>query len=354
MKKNVNVFIGVVLCAVLCGVFVWLSTASEEDTWKPNEIYNEVHAAGPYSSSYTTANFSAPSTNGGVALTLSSSPMMRHSGASFYAGASYAPVASSPLASSPMGGVSGAGLYTTSSAELKSFGGGGNGGAAMGGASSAASRSVSTGQSFGGLAVASSPISYSTGRRGGMNTSDANTAMMAEDPALAVASASSFGYDAAASYFNFGTADQYNAMYGGGNGRSNVRGRQNGAPTVGGNDWWFWLDQWVKTNGAAYGQGTQGEDGYYDGGYLLDKEQIEQAYQDFLSGWTAGMGEPPTPEQWWDWYYNYMCANGGEYWYNGHRYFWTPVGDIVPLLLLALLYIGFIAFKSIRLRTVKE
>ena len=352
MKKNVNVFIGVVLCAVLCGVFVWLSTASEEDTWKPNEIYNEVHAAGSYSSSYTTANFSAPSTNGGVALTLSSSPMMRHSGASFYAGASYAPTASSPFVSSPMGGASGAGLYTTSSAELKSFGGGGNGGAAMGGASSAASRSVSTGQSFGGLAVASSPISYSTGRRGGMNTSDANTAMMAEDPALAVASASSFGYDAAASYFNFGTADQYNAMYGGGNGRSNVRGRQNGAPTMGGDNWWFWLESWLLNpghNGSSY----YGEDGYY-----FDDNTLHGVYNDFLANyWNSGMGEAPSYEQWKAWYLEAMNNENGYYTYNGNNYYWgtlAPVGDIVPLLLMALLYIAFIAFKSIRLRIVKE
>lgn len=345
MKKNVNVFIGVVLCAVLCGVFVWLSTASEEDTWKPNEIYNEVHAAGSYSSSYTTANFSAPSTNGGVALTLSSSPMMRHSGASFYAGASYAPTASSPFVSSPMGGASGAGLYTTSSAELKSFGGGGNGGAAMGGASSAASRSVSTGQSFGGLAVASSPISYSTGRRGGMNTSDANTAMMAEDPALAVASAAglSYGYSAFDNTTTTAYA-QYTGMYGS-SAPSGIRGRQN---AQGFNDsWWVWFDTWVTQYGGAYGNTTDG--------YTFDRGKLEEVYNAFISGyWNSGMGEAPDFNEWVDWYLSAVSNENGYYTYNNHNYFWTPVGDIVPLLLLALLYIAFIAFKSIRLRTVKE
>ena len=344
MKKNVNVFIGVVLCAVLCGVFVWLSTASEEDTWKPNEIYNEVHAAGPYSSSYTTANFSAPSTNGGVALTLSSSPMMRHSGASFYAGASYAPTASSPFVSSPMGGASGAGLYTTSSAELKSFGGGGNGGAAMGGASSAASRSVSTGQSFGGLAVASSPISYSTGRRGGMNTSDANTAMMAEDPALAVASAAGFSYGYSAFDNTTTTAyAQYAGMYGS-SAPSGIRGRQNTSGIE--NSWWNWLNSWLA--------GGNGPTQAADGNWYFNDETVADAYAQFCEYYfNQGMGNPPKYEDFVEWLKNGILG-GGKFEENG--IFWdpVPVGDIVPLLLLALLYIGFVAFKSIRMRVVKR
>ena len=355
MKKNVNVFIGVVLCAVLCGTFVWLQSAGDEDTWKPTEIYDQIHTSASASgASYTTAISSGAPVSGGVALSMSSRSSMRRTSAFSYAGASYAPLASSPLASSPMGGASGAGLYTTSSAEMKSFGGGGNGSAAMGGrAMSKAQSSIASAQSGVGLSMASTPISYSSARRGGMNVSGEQLAMMsAQTPDFAMASA--YGYSAG-DITSAGFYQSYTSgMYGGGNGRSNVRGRKNGAPTVGGNDWWFWLDQWVKTNGTDYGQGTQGEDGYYDGGYLLDKEQIEEAYQDFLSGWTAGMGEPPTPEQWWDWYYKYMYANGGEYWYNGHRYFWTPVGDIIPLVLLALLYVVFLMLRTVTLQTKEE
>ena len=251
MKSNVNVFIGVVLCAVLCGMFVWLRSAGEEDTWKPNEIYDQVHSSS-YSASYTNATFSGSPQDGGVALSMSSSSLSRK--ANFYAGASYAPLASSPFASSPMGAASGAGLYTTSSAELKSFGGGGNGGAVMGG--TARGNSVSNPSLQGGAGVGISPIAYSTARRGDISsTSGVNPAMMAQQGVTPdMASASNFGYAAASSYLNGGTYDQYNAIYGNSNGRSNVRGRQSvGAPTVGGNDWWFWLDQWVK--GTSYGIG---------------------------------------------------------------------------------------------------
>ena len=135
MKSNVNVFIGVVLCAVLCGTFVWLRSAGEEDTWKPNEIYDQVHSFS-YGASYTNATFSGSPQEGGVALSMSSSSLSRK--ANFYAGAhsgvTTMPIASSPVSSSVsllpslQGGVGGSqGLYTTSSAELKSYGGGGNG-----------------------------------------------------------------------------------------------------------------------------------------------------------------------------------------------------------------------------------
>ena len=138
MNRNVNVFIGVILCALLCGCFVWLFSVSEEDTWKPNEIYDQLHATS-YSASYTNVTYSVSST-GGLALTMSPSSALRRRAVSSYAGAysgaassPHRLITSSPLASSPLtyGAAPGAGLYTTSSAEIKSFGGGGNGGAAM-------------------------------------------------------------------------------------------------------------------------------------------------------------------------------------------------------------------------------
>ncbi|MEE0922449.1 MAG: hypothetical protein U0L47_08145, partial [Paludibacteraceae bacterium] len=191
MKRNVNVFIGVVLCAVLGGCFWWLASADEGDQWSPNEIYSEVHRTSAGGFSHTHAS-SVSSNNGGVALTLSSpSATFRRRTSSIYAGAhtgaSYAPLASSPLASSPMGGASGAGLHLTSSAEIKSFGGGGNGGAAMSYSQSPIANRQSNSGSFspslqGGVGVGSiSPIAYSTARRGEMSsaTGDNPVQMMA-------------------------------------------------------------------------------------------------------------------------------------------------------------------------------
>lgn len=134
MSKNVNVFIGVLLCAVLCGTFVWLSSSADESSWSPNDIYNEVQGTGSVGGYATTsATFSGPSNEGGVALPMSSSSMRARTSYK-YAGA-YSGAATMPLTSnlSPLiySAAPGAGLYTTSSAEIKSFGGGGNGGAAM-------------------------------------------------------------------------------------------------------------------------------------------------------------------------------------------------------------------------------
>jgi hypothetical protein len=124
MKKNVNVFIGVVLCALLCGTFVWLTGTDENDTWKPNEIYDQVHTTTSTGSSTTNATFSNPSNGDGLALRMSSGASLRRPAVSSYAGA-YG--ATSNFSSSTYGGASGAGLHMTSNAEVKSFGGGGNG-----------------------------------------------------------------------------------------------------------------------------------------------------------------------------------------------------------------------------------
>ena len=336
MKSNVNVFIGVVLCAVLCGTFVWLRSAGEEDTWKPNEIYNEVHTSS-FSASYTNATTSAPSYDGGVALSMSSSSLSRK--ANYYAGASYAPIASSPLASSPMGAASGAGLYTTSSAELKSFGGGGNGGTAMGGAARA--NFVSNPSLQVGAGVGISPIAYSTARRGDISsTSGVNPAMMAQQGVTPdMVSASNFGYAAASSYLNGGTYDQYNAIYGSSNGRSNVRGRQN---ALGFNDsWWKWFATWVQANGSGYYGGDEDSKGYY-----FNRYSLESVYNEFLASyWKSGMGVPPSFDEWLDWYQSAMAENG-YYEYSSKRYYWVPVGDILPLVLLALLYLVVMYFRT--------
>ena len=348
MKSNVNVFVGVVLCAVLCGTFVWLRSAGEEDTWKPNEIYDQVHSSS-YGASYTNATFSGSPQEGGLAVSMSSPSSMRARHATnFYAGAhtgiATMPLASSPLASSPMGAASSAGLYTTSSAELKSFGGGGNGGAAMGGAARGNSVSSASLQGGAGIGFVSSPIAYSTARRGDISsTSGVNPAMMAQQGVTPdMASAGNFGYAAASSYMNAGVNDQYNAINGSSNGRSNVRGRQN---ALGFNDsWWKWFDTWVhsNSNGDGYYDETEGSEGYYFNRYSLQK-----AYDDFRKYfWNSGMGVPPSFDEWLDWYQSAMGENGYYYAYSESRYYWVPLGDILPLILLALLHLVVMYFRT--------
>ena len=284
MKRNVNVFIAVVLCAALCGGIVWLQTAGDEKLgWNIHDAYGEAPA---YSNgaAYTNATFAGPSSNDGGVMSLSPSRLLRARSSYSYAGAytssfpslqggaGVGSFASSPLTSSaPAGG----GLYATSSQTFNSYGGGGNGGAAMGGGAMSNGRSNSglSTPSLGGAGVGISPIAYSTARRGDMSSAsgDDMAMMAAENPMMSVASAANAGMGN--SFYGYSVMDyssaadygQYTGMFGGGS-RSNVRGRQNvDAPTFGEDSWWAWLDQWAKS--SSYGQGEDAEgDGYADGG----------------------------------------------------------------------------------------
>ena len=366
MKRNVNVFIAVVLVAVLCGGVVWLQTADDEKLgWNIHDNYGDAPAYSNNGAAYTNATFAGPSNDGGV-MTLSPSRTMRHSAAPSYAGAyaiSYG-VGSAPLTSnlSPLtygGAGGGQGLYTTSSKTFNSYGGGGNGGAAMGGAMSngRSNSGISNPSLQGGAGVVSiSPIAYSTARRSDMTVAAGeNLAQMAaENPVMAMTNAANAGMSngfyggyTAMDYSGSANYGQYTGMFGGGS-RMGVRGRQN---ALGFNDsWWKWFDTWVQNNG----------DSYYDNetkGYYFDRNSLESVYKAFLTNfWNSGMGEEPSFDEWLDWYQEAMNNSNGYYdYYYGdelyNRYYWVPVGDILPLLLIVLLYVLFIAIKSKLLKT---
>jgi hypothetical protein len=143
---------------------------------------------------------------------------------------------------------------------------------------------------------------------------------------------------------SYGVATYDQTVYG--SKPSGVRGKQN-APSSGLDDsWWNWLDEWVKNgNGKKYGKGEDtNHDGYGDERYLLDKQQIQEAYDEFVgSYWNPGMGVPPTFEEWWEWYSSTMYggaygAYGDGNYYQFGNYLFTPVGDILPLVLMVILY----------------
>ena len=359
MSKNVNVFIGVLLCAVLCGTFVWLSSSGDESSWSPNDIYNEVQGAGSVGGYATTsATFSGPSNEGGVALPMSSSSMRARSSykyASAYSGAATTPLTSnlSPLT---YGAAPGAGLYTTSSAEIKSFGGGGNGGAAMGGAMSngRSNSGLSNPSLQGGAGVSISPIAYSTARRSGMSSmaGDDLAMMAAENPVMAMSNAASVGmgtgFYGAYSVMDYSSANyaEYTGMFGGGS-RRGVRGRQNGDGLTD-----SWLD-WLYRYGYSWGTKSGSDDTGWT--YTFTEQQLRDAYNDYINNYWDPMWHPgesePTFAQWLEW-----LQGGGEngFGYNGNSYVWSPelpIGDIVPLLLLALLYMLFVTIKSKSLKS---
>ena len=361
MSKNVNVFIGVLLCAVLCGTFVWLSSSGDESSWSPNDIYNEVQGAGSVGGYATTsATFSGPSNEGGVALPMSSSSMRARSSykyAGAYSGAATTPLTSnlSPLSPSAsllpslQGGAGGRqALYTTSSAEMKSFGGGGNGGAAMGGAMSngRSNLGLSNHSLQGGAGVGISPIAYSTARRGGMSSvaGDDLAMMAAENPVMAMTNAASVGmgngFYGAYSVMDYTSANyaEYTGMFGSGN-RMGIRGRQNLGESMESTyeRWLKWFDEVGWSYGTANGNN-----------YSYDSTQAENAYY----AWVATLSEEmpvPSLQEWLSW----LMGNGGVHSSenSGNTYSFVPVGDILPLLLLALLYVLFVAIKKSLLKT---
>ena len=355
MSKNVNVFIGVLLCAVLCGTFVWLSSSGDESSWSPNDIYNEVQGAGSVGGYATTsATFSGPSNEGGVALPMSSSSMRARSSykyAGAYSGAATTPLTSSPLSSSAsllpslQGGVGGRqALYTTSSAEIKSFGGGGNGGAAMGGAMSngRSNSGLSNPSLQGGAGVSISPIAYSTARRGGMSSAagDDLAMMAAENPVMAMSNAASVGmgngFYGAYSVMDYSSANyaEYTGMFGGGS-RMGVRGRQNL-----GNVEDTWLN-WLALNGSSYGTYDESTQTWY-----LDVTALRSAWEAFCSTWNEGMGKKPTWDEWLAWF---QGSEGNPYeWNDGSNplyYTYLPVGNILPLLCFAMIYVVILFVK---------
>ena len=80
---------------------------------------------------------------------------------------------------------------------------------------------------------------------------------------------------------------------------------------------------------------------------LNKRENFRKAYDDFCKYfWNSGMGVPPSFDEWLDWYQSAMGENGYYYAYSESRYYWVPLGDILPLILLALLHLVVMYFRT--------
>ena len=335
MKRNVNVFIAVVLVAVLCGGVVWLQTADDEKLgWNIHDNYGEAPAYSNNGAAYTNATFAGPSANEGGVMTLSPSRTMRHSAAPSYAGAytiSYgvnsAPLTSnlSPLTSAPTGG----GLYTTSRKTFNSYGGGGNGGAAMGGAMShGRSNSGASNPSLqGGAGVGSiSPLAYSTARRSDMTiVAGENLAQMAaENPVMAMTNAANAGMsNGFYGGIGYTTVDSYSsAMYGS---PAGIRGRRN----VGGIDdnYLGWLSSGLWEYGAGYDGITMKELRALYVAATGDTDFSNQAEWEAFLAW-----------------FNSQQDNESFGWY------WVPISDAIPFLLLLCAIWALVVYRRTRIQ----
>jgi hypothetical protein len=166
--------------------------------------------------------------------------------------------------------------------------------------------------------------------------------MAAENPVMAAASAANAGMDngfyggyTAMDYSGSANYGQYTGLFGGGS-RMGVRGRQNTNP------WDSWLSWLYDNERGEWGTGTEDENGNCI--YTYSEAQLRAAYEEWVKTYGQSWGpKPPSFEAWWEW----MLAGGYDgYEYGNNTYRWVPVGSIIPLLLLALLYVLFITIKS--------
>ena len=327
MKVKSRVLLGLILLIVLVGGYSIINQLSEmEDIFNPSDVYaclGDTKTGGFSNVSYASGSAGADAPVG-VA-----SSMPSHNAAFSYARAVSAPVgamgSTSAYSQVPMAG--GQGLYTTSSEELRSFGGGGNGGGSVsmsGGVAKSSGSSAGSSVSLG-VSTPGTPVLAVNNNR------NSNISVLPNISGEVVASP-------VATYAGIGNTT---------GGASRGLGGKKAAPGLGGG-WWTWFDSWVSEYGDGYSTGEEGS-------YILDRYALESAYKDFIASyWNSGMGDAPEFEEWLDWYLQAMSDGDGSYKYGDHTYYWQPVGDIWPLLVMLLMYAGYVVLRRRKAATTQN
>ena len=304
MKLKLSVFVGVVLCLVLMGLYGVLSRMFDSrDGWRPNDMYSLVGG-----SSYSTVSYSSSSSQFGgagvpaVSVRRGGSFSRRAAAPAF----SYAPASAPTYSQSPIGGTPSnsvaSPIYTTSSATMKSFGGGNISSSAFAGATnsaSPASAATPVAASVGMPSVSMPVVAYGNTR---LNTNDLS-ALMSGDVALSTASA----------YAGIGNTTAGGPM--------GIRGRRN----VGVQDTWL---GWLGSDMWGYGGGSD-----------------NVTMQDLRDLYAAMTGDTDFSNQ--ELWESFLA------WFNGNQsdetfgWYWAPLSDAIPfVLLLSLLYAWFIYRKT--------
>ena len=270
MKIKSSVLFGLIVVIFSVSGFSLLKRLTQDiDEWRPSELYSTTIVTRRSTYSVVSSGASASYSGAVPSVTSGASSMFRHRSVSSYAPASapaysQLPLASSPLASSPQGG-----LYATSSAEFRSFGGGGNvGGVSMSGGSVKSSGSSVALAS--GLSV-SMPSTSVLAVNNTRNNSSVNDVMSSVSGDIAMASSQAYA--------------------GIGNTTKGIGGRKN-APGMGGN-----LDNWVQDIIDDEKKGWVWTDGTID---YFDKAKLYQMYLDAIAN--GDLPEGITWEEFLSWF----------------------------------------------------
>ena len=327
MKTNVNLFIALILCAVIGGALYFLARPSQESLgWNPDEMYGDLSRSAYDGSAFTNATFSGSSNAGGVALSMQGGSLSSRTRAKSSRPITIQyPIANSPspIANTqyPIANGQSPIAYMTSGAEYRSFGGGGNGNMGAAGTFRTNTQSPITNTQLP-IANIQSPIAYNPSPISNSQLPIANTPSPIANSQLPIANNPSnmFDYELKTT---FGTAsyETYSMLPT----RNNVRGKQNLSSGFGGT-WLNWLDD------------------YFGGDKNLNWWDAWNAYNAMIATWNESkMGIPPTWDQFLKW-----LEEGGVYGYTtkgGNTYIYVPVGNILPLLLMALIYMMILFVK---------
>lgn len=314
MNKGLGVFLSLLLCVVFCvGVITVLNNAGDSNGWMQKQQNSHVFSA--RSMSATSAVYHEGAGLGRVAVpmfsrqssTIGSRRMVGSNGATY----------SSQSVQYPMGGMSSVSQsplsYMSSSHTMKSFGGGNTGVSMSGGVVSNAASSLGSGVSVG----IQSPIAYT------------------QLPAINTQSPIVSNYQ--------GVGNTTTTAPRGMRGRRGVgsMGSIGGGTTGEGysgieNSWLSWL----ANSGLGY-SGSQ-----VDGSYGFNIYQLQDAYDAWLQWWisTEMGGETPDEYPSFDEFLSWFWKNDGQHTWSGGpdssiSMHWVPVGDVLPLLVLAMLYV---------------
>lgn len=321
MRLKLSVFVGVVLCLVLMGMYGVLSRMFDSrDGWRPNDVYSLLGGA-----SYSTVSYSSSSSQFGgmgapvVPMRGGNSFSRRAVAPAFsYAPAYRSPMTNGSLALSPNGPIASSpqgALYTTSSATMKSFGGGNMSSSAFAGAAnrvSSASAAAPVAASAGMPSVNMPAVVYGNTR---LNTNEL-AALMSGDAALSTASA----------YAGIGNTTAGGPM--------GMRGRRN-APGIG-DQYYDWLTSW-------WGDDELGKGWAYNTGGGITIAELQDLFYNM-----TGKTHFDNPDAWtafYNWFMSQMNSDG-EVVYGGYTWY-LPLTDAIPfVLLLSLLYAWFIYRKT--------
>ena len=294
MNKSLNVFLSVLLCAVLClGVLTSLYTTDDSASQYSQTEYT---SSVPTGTGVPTVSLGVGVSGNDLAVPMSSRPSrgsVRHpSSHRLVTSSPNSLIASSPnslITSSPNSLIT----YTSSSQTMKSFGGGSN---------------------AAGVSISGGVVSTNN-----LTTSSPNNLLALSPNSLITLSPNSL------------ITSSPNTLLASSTGARGIGGRHNAPGNAGYNNWLNWMYGY----GWEYGTENGNE-------YTYDNAQTEEAY---LAWFNATYGCDPedyhgsTPALTYEQWLQMFLQNDGRHQKDGYWYIFTPIGDTLPLLILALLYL---------------